>query len=205
MKTETAKPQLPENLTITVLSHHMDKEDGRPVHKFRLQLKNNANGQLMSFDYSGGIHAFLPKPKEDPTGEKPPHVFDAKAWAKSKKADAARALTSGIRVPGGQLLKAWGWQDWQVRSGTPSGAIREAEEWIAANYEVDPCGVVYSLLSDSDSGNQSFRSFCDEFGYNSDSIKDRGIWEACQEIGEDFLRVVGREQIETLRELLQDY
>jgi hypothetical protein len=183
----------------------MGTEDGRSQHKFRLQLANSLNGQKMAFDYSGGIHAFLPREKEDPTGENTPRSFDPKAWTKAKKARAAQALTSGnIRIPGAELLRAWGWQDFQVRSGTPSNAIREAEEWLALNYEIDPEGVISSLILDSDCGSQSFRSFCGELGYDSDSIKARGIWEACQEIGEDFRSVVGS-QIEELRELLQDY
>ena len=38
-----------------------------------------------------------------------------------------------------------------------------------------------SFLEDAISGDQTFKDFCDDFGYNNDSIKDQKIYSACQD------------------------
>lgn len=68
----------------------------------------------------------------------------------------------------------------------------------------DLAGVLYSLISDSQAGSETFKSFCDEFGYDSDSRSAFATWEKCVEIAGDFKRVSG-DLLPELEELLQDY
>lgn len=65
--------------------------------------------------------------------------------------------------------------------------------------------VLHSLILDSDALGQSFATWCDEFGYDSDSRKALRTYEACQENAEKLLRVFSRAQVGALREALQDY
>ena len=46
--------------------------------------------------------------------------------------------------------------------------------------------VLYSLVMDAQAGTYSFNVFCDEFGYNNDSIKVQNIYFACQKIRDDL-------------------
>jgi len=43
--------------------------------------------------------------------------------------------------------------------------------------------ILYSLILDSQAGAESFDDFCDNFGYNNDSIKANDIYKACQKNG----------------------
>ena len=38
----------------------------------------------------------------------------------------------------------------------------------------------WSFVSDADAGAQSFHDFCQDFGYDEDSIRHRRTWEACK-------------------------
>jgi len=66
--------------------------------------------------------------------------------------------------------------------------------------KVDELDVIHSLLSDSDAGNQPFREFCSELGYDTDGRAAFKIWETCSEQGAEFRKVVGK-HMEELREL----
>lgn len=65
--------------------------------------------------------------------------------------------------------------------------------------------VMYSLLNEASMGEYSFEDFCSELGYNEDSRKAHATWQACQEIAERFKLTFSEEQLETMRDLLQDY
>lgn len=66
-------------------------------------------------------------------------------------------------------------------------------------------GVLHSLLLDSGASGQSFADWCDDFGYDSDSRKALSTYEACQRGGDKLRKVFTAVQIETLRDMLQDY
>jgi len=65
--------------------------------------------------------------------------------------------------------------------------------------------VLHCLLLDSDCGHMPFRDFCDELGYNYDSISDLQLHRQCEEITKKLRIVFGIVEQEQLRELLQDY
>lgn len=64
--------------------------------------------------------------------------------------------------------------------------------------------VLYSMLLDDVSG-ISFHDFCMEFGYDDDSIKSLKVYEACQRETQALHDMFDYEEVEMLRELLEDY
>lgn len=63
--------------------------------------------------------------------------------------------------------------------------------------------VLYSLTMDSYAANETFQSWCFEYGYDTDSRKALATYEACQKIADD-LRELGF-NLEQLQEYFQDY
>lgn len=74
-------------------------------------------------------------------------------------------------------------------------------------YVATPCAanVLYCLLSDIDLGSESHADFCANMGYDEDSRKGLEIYLACQKTGEELRKVFTGEDLETLREMLEDY
>lgn len=67
-------------------------------------------------------------------------------------------------------------------------------------------GVLYSLLLDADcAAGISFNEFCDNLGYDNDSMKAHRIYFACQDTGDRLSKIFNRKQIAKLQELLEDY
>lgn len=65
--------------------------------------------------------------------------------------------------------------------------------------------VLHSLLLDSSAVGQSFREWCQDFGYDDDSIKARSTYDACQENADKLHKIFTRAVIAQLEEALQDY
>ena len=90
------------------------------------------------------------------------------------------------------------------------GADRSEEITIKLDsgaYVVKPtqASVLYCLISDADLGSESFDDFCDNLGYNSDSITDFKTYQACMATAKQIRKLFTGEQRQTLQELLQDY
>ena len=65
--------------------------------------------------------------------------------------------------------------------------------------------VLYSLIMDSESLEYSFSDWCDMLGYNTDSIKDKKIYNACIKNGKRFYSLFDKDEIQNFKELLKDY
>lgn len=65
--------------------------------------------------------------------------------------------------------------------------------------------VLYCVLSDARGAEQNFRDWASDFGYDTDSIKALGIYNACCKELEDVRRFFTREQRIELDKLLEDY
>ena len=63
--------------------------------------------------------------------------------------------------------------------------------------------VLYSLVLDSQFSNETFDDFCDNLGYNSDSMKANGIYRACQKNSKKVRTFI--KDLEQAGELFQDY
>ena len=63
--------------------------------------------------------------------------------------------------------------------------------------------ILYSLILDSQFSNETFDDFCDNFGYNNDSIKANEIYRACQKNSKKVKTFIT--DIDKASELFQDY
>lgn len=66
-------------------------------------------------------------------------------------------------------------------------------------------GVLYSLLNDAESAEQNFHDWCDCFGYDKDSIKAQGVYNACCEILTKMRAFFTGTERKAMQEILQDY
>ena len=64
--------------------------------------------------------------------------------------------------------------------------------------------ILYSMIMD-DINDMNFNGFCDNFGYDKDSIKALKIYEACQKQTKAYYNMFDNEEREVLQELLQNY
>ena len=167
MKTTNTTPAIASTLEISTVAKWIEDKQ----HKFTLRLTNTATGETMTFPYSGGCLAFLPK--ETPQN-------------KTRLASIRAALSRPVRTIA----------DAEARDKAMLDAHALAKPDLA--------GVLHSLLCDMDAGAESFREFCDSYGYEHDSRKAYKTWETCQEIGKYFRRVA-RAHIAEIREALADY
>jgi hypothetical protein len=71
--------------------------------------------------------------------------------------------------------------------------------------EITAASVLYCLLLDGYANDQNFNDWCDNYGYDSDSISAFETYRACCESGKKLEKLFPRQQREHLRELLQDY
>lgn len=67
------------------------------------------------------------------------------------------------------------------------------------------CGIIHSLNIDSQALSESFYNWCDNFGYDSDSIKALNIYNACCDNAKKYYSVVDRATQAQLEVILQDY
>ena len=65
--------------------------------------------------------------------------------------------------------------------------------------------IMYSLLLDADAANESFSSWCDNFGYDDDSIKALNIYKVCCEEAVTLRKTFTRDQVEAMQKALEDY
>lgn len=80
---------------------------------------------------------------------------------------------------------------------------------LAKAQEVKPSldDVIYCILNEGQPffDREYFEEWADNFGYSSDSIKHKEMFEACLKTGKEFSRAVPDSVIEGLKELFQDY
>lgn len=64
--------------------------------------------------------------------------------------------------------------------------------------------VLYSLFLDGEAINQSFTDWAGDFGYNTDSIKHRNLYDECCKTGEELRKLFSHDLRSMLQELTQD-
>lgn len=87
---------------------------------------------------------------------------------------------------------------------TPNKRRHELEK-ASVPFPPFAASVLHSLILDSSACDQSFDSWCADYGYDNDSIKARNTYDACQKNTDNMRAIFSRDQIEKLSELLQDY
>jgi hypothetical protein len=74
---------------------------------------------------------------------------------------------------------------------------------VSKSKPLDIDDVLYSLLSDATFGSYSFDDFCDELGYDNDSIKATEIYKACQKNAKKVKTFISN--IDEAQELFSEY
>jgi hypothetical protein len=89
------------------------------------------------------------------------------------------------------------------KTGNFAATGRAIYEWI----KPEPSDVIYSLLSDGSPffDADTFGDWCGNYGIDNDSIKARAMFDACSETGRALVAALGRDKIETMREIFQDF
>lgn len=104
---------------------------------------------------------------------------------------------------------AWGYQGLTEndKKGLTSYGRRYLADVEKLRKPVSPAaaGVLYCLFMDIETSTTTFRNWCNEFGYDDDSIKARNTYDACQGNSDKLMRIFNHQQIAQLREALQDY
>lgn len=65
--------------------------------------------------------------------------------------------------------------------------------------------LIYCVLMDATCDLSSFEDFCSEFGYDSDSIKHKNIYDACIKSAEKLGNLFNSTELSELNEAMQDY
>ncbi len=65
--------------------------------------------------------------------------------------------------------------------------------------------VLHSLLLDAEACSMSFSDWCDNFGYDADSIKALNTYQQCERIGASFRKLFDSATREQLSKLLENY
>jgi hypothetical protein len=78
-----------------------------------------------------------------------------------------------------------------------------AAAWLAKRQKVQPhpAEVLANAASDGEGAEDSFENWCQDFGYDSDSMKARATYDACTENGKKARRVLGAENARKFAEL----
>lgn len=94
--------------------------------------------------------------------------------------------------------------------GTPLehlNAFEACKRAVKQNIKPELSDVLHSLLLDGEAffSGSTFEDWADEYGYSSDSIKAKSIWEECDRTGRILSRHVPSDVLDKAREILADY
>lgn len=152
------------------------------------------------FQYSGGLWAFVPQPYQkkkqysDTFFTVDPRAaikHELERFPNSRLNSIARHITQG-RV--------------QIKKNINDADVRAYVGIIGKHNRPDAASFLHCMLSDMEAGEHcSFQDFCDNFGYDNDSIKALETYQACQQGARKFRQVVTTAEVEKLREVLQDF
>jgi hypothetical protein len=98
----------------------------------------------------------------------------------------------------------------RYQSNLGDGTFYTLEQMVAKNYLQLPKEgpkadeVLHCLLTDAQSGSESFRDFCDNYGMDRDSLSALKTYLACQETRDAMLRLFGGQLLSQLIEAGQD-
>jgi hypothetical protein len=73
------------------------------------------------------------------------------------------------------------------------------------NLQPDELDVWYSLILDGEADSMTFETWCDNYGYDSDSRKAEATYNQCVAIGKTLRLAIGSEELEKLRVAFYDY
>lgn len=141
----------------------------------------------------------------------------AKAWSGDNKPNIMDQWQVKFRSPGKEISEFY-FTGLGHRQATAIGKTRPESKFPKntngyadwAKMYVKPvkpssAGVLYSLLTDAGAMHESFNDWCDNYGYDSDSITAFRTYQDCCEIGKKLCQIFTKDEADKLREMLQDY
>lgn len=95
----------------------------------------------------------------------------------------------------------------EIQRAGKCSAIYLARLKAAHSKPVAPCAAnaLHSLLLEACSAEQNFIDWCDELGYDNDSLKARGVYDACSKTLQKIRAFFTGAERAALQKLLQDY
>lgn len=82
------------------------------------------------------------------------------------------------------------------------------EQWINEAFrpkKPNVSDIMHSILMDSEANSMSFNDWCDNFGYDTDSMKALRTYQSCCEEGEMLRKAFTNKQIQAMKIALEDY
>lgn len=119
----------------------------------------------------------------------------------SKSGYSPRSLSPGQRRDAKALRELIG------KSGLVGAKHATARRPVSIEYVTLPtqASVLCGLILDSSAEDENFESWADSYGYDSDSLKALEMYRACLANAKKLHNIFTCEQLEHLRELLEDY
>ena len=134
-------------------------------------------------------------------------MSDIKDQIDSKLANWGVSFSASL--VGATKRDGWECDEWRVKFGryethyfTGIGHRNEKTRRPVAPRASD---VLFALISDAEAADMSFSEWCDNYGYDNDSISAFNTYRECEETGRELRKVFNGSQRAELRELLQDY
>jgi hypothetical protein len=98
------------------------------------------------------------------------------------------------------------WITREFNSGKfPRGNFKHKMEQYTKPVAPEVCGIIHTLNLDSQALDESFPSWCDNFGYDSDSLKALNVYNQCCDTAKKYYSIVDRATREALEVILSDY
>lgn len=106
---------------------------------------------------------------------------------------------------GHRELTAYGQQEVKRYAKATPNRLRQVKEQNSKAVAPHVAGVLHSLLLESSSAESNFHDWCDEMGYDKDSIKAQGVYNACCETLTKMRSFFTGTERQAMQEILQDY
>jgi hypothetical protein len=114
--------------------------------------------------------------------------FDTDYFTGTRLRESKRQMPKDIARLRPNILARVEWEKHNLKPVAPSAA-----------------SVLHSLLSDGEAINTSFKYWCADYGYDSDSISALNTYNACCAVGEKVNAFFSHSEREELNKLLEDY
>ena len=191
-------------------SQSRNKDDDRPSLNWKVTVKRDGR-DVLSTDYSAGM-AYCP----GYSTEKAPSTFQPHCYRNASGKPYPSTASMYRSAKPHEILSQY--RDKICAAECESGFPMEIDPWGRGTKNTfkrkpkvpaimpDPDDVLYSLVMDSDVLYYgTFEDWASDFGYDTDSRKAESTYRACLEIALKLRVAIGEDELERLREALQDY
>lgn len=131
--------------------------------------------------------------------------WDCDAWLCKFSRQGKEVFTDYYTGIGHRVLTAYGQQEVRRAGKASAGYLERIKAQNSVAVAPHVAGVLHSLLLDSSSAEQNFHDWCDDFGYDKDSIKAQSTYNACCEILTKMRTFFTGTERQAMQEILQDY